>query len=45
MPMCSNRPKCDTCVWKALPTHYCVKFCRKDYIFRAVKIIPSVFHL
>lgn len=45
MPIYSTRPKCDTCVWQALPTHYCVRFCRKGYIFRAAKIVPSVFHL
>ena len=44
-PICTNRVKCTICAWEALPTHNCVKFCRKGYIFQTVKISPSVFHL
>ena len=43
--LCSKRPKCNTCSWKLLPISYCAMFCRKDLIFRASRIAPSIFHL
>ena len=44
-PVCTNRLKCDVCAWQALPSHHCLKFCRKNYIFRTTRIVPSIFHL
>ena len=44
-PICSNRVKCNTCAWKALPTYYCAKFCRPGYIFNITRIASSIFHL
>lgn len=45
VPTCSNHAKCDICAWKALPSHHCIRFCRKNYIFQTIRITPSVFHL